>query len=157
MNFFEHARNTIANSSIFNNIARDQINIDHVDHMHIVHNTTNNYHQYYWDTTDVAAKLEEALTGLALDARKVLGEDVPASLTTMINLAMAHWHQDRLKEAEDLMVQALELSKNVLEAAHPLILTIMGNLAEMYKSDGKLQEAKVLAKEIESTKKKILA
>jgi Flp pilus assembly protein TadD len=62
----------------------------------------------------------------------------------MSNLAVNYIYQGRLKEAEVLQVQLLELNKKVLGAEHPNTLGNMSNLAMSYTNQGRLKEAEEL-------------
>ncbi|KAK4446083.1 hypothetical protein QBC34DRAFT_486914 [Podospora aff. communis PSN243] len=73
--------------------------------------------------------------------KRVLGEEHPATLTSIANLASTHWNQGRWKEAEELEVQVMETFKRVLGEEHPDTLTSMANLAHFWKSQGRLDEA----------------
>ncbi|KAJ5706304.1 hypothetical protein N7536_001993 [Penicillium majusculum] len=65
-----------------------------------------------------------------------LGEDHPDTLTSTANLAVTYMHQGRWKEAEQLIVQVVELRKAKLGEDHPDMLTSMANLAFTWKSLG---------------------
>jgi hypothetical protein len=49
-------------------------------------------------------------------------------LTSMANLAMTYQNQGRLKEAENLQVYVMDVSRRVLGAEHPDTLTSMTNM-----------------------------
>jgi Tetratricopeptide repeat len=51
-----------------------------------------------------------------------------------------------LKEAENLQVDVMDVSRRVLGAEHPGSLICMNNLAEIYKNQGKFKEAEELIK-----------
>ncbi|RDK41730.1 hypothetical protein M752DRAFT_319773 [Aspergillus phoenicis ATCC 13157] len=63
----------------------------------------------------------------------MLGPEYPDTLASMANLASIYWNQGRLKEAEELEVQVLELRKRVLGPEHPDTLASMANLAFAWK------------------------
>jgi Tetratricopeptide repeat len=50
----------------------------------------------------------------------------------MANLASTYRNQGRWKEAEELEIQVIEISKTVLRAEHPDTLISIGNLALTY-------------------------
>jgi hypothetical protein len=50
----------------------------------------------------------------------------------MGNLALTYWNQGRWKEAEELQVQVMQMSKRMLTDKHPDTLTSMANLAATY-------------------------
>jgi Tetratricopeptide repeat len=59
----------------------------------------------------------------------VLGQEHPKALLSMSNLALAYDRQGRQKEAEELMMQVVEVEKRVLGHEHPDILKSIDNLA----------------------------
>jgi YD repeat-containing protein len=62
----------------------------------------------------------------------------------MRNLATTYNGQGRLKEAEELEVQVMQMSKRVLSDEHPDTLLSMRNLATTYNSQGQLKEVEEL-------------
>ena len=68
------------------------------------------------------------------DARCVLGDKHPSTLTSMANLASTYRNQGRWKEAEELDVRVTEMRKRVLGEEHPDTLSSMANLAYTYKA-----------------------
>ena len=65
--------------------------------------------------------------------KKVLGEEHPNTLTSMINLASTYRNQGRWNEAEKVEIQVLEMRKKLLDAQHRNTLASMGNLASTYR------------------------
>ena len=51
--------------------------------------------------------------------RRVLGEEHPDTLQSMVNLAVLHHYQGQDSKAEPLLVNALEVSRRVLGEEHP--------------------------------------
>ncbi|KAF8902358.1 hypothetical protein CPB84DRAFT_1961588 [Gymnopilus junonius] len=143
MSFFEQAKYVVARDSNLKNIAGDLITIAHTDNKVVNFNTINNV----LVPNDVATHIANMIVLM-----KSFGEEQLD--TKMIQLAVTNWHRDRFKEAEGLMCQAFELSQILLDKANPMILEIMGYLVEIYKSCGKLEEAKTLATEIQNRKKR---
>ena len=68
------------------------------------------------------------------------------TLTSMANLALTYSKQGRWKEAEELFVQVMEISKTVFGAEHPSTLTSMANLAFTWRSLGRTGDALSLIK-----------
>ena len=70
-----------------------------------------------------------------MDTRKgVLGQDHPATLTSIASLASTYRNQGRWKEAEKLEVKVMEMREGVFGQDHPDTLTIMANLAATYRN-----------------------
>lgn len=64
--------------------------------------------------------------------KRVLGEAHPDTLTSMANLALTYEHEGRLKEAESLSIQVMNIRKRVLGEEHPNTLNSISNLALTY-------------------------
>ncbi|BCR88831.1 uncharacterized protein ACHE_50029A [Aspergillus chevalieri] len=62
----------------------------------------------------------------------------------------------RYKEAEKLLVQVMEIRKQVLGPEHPSILTSMANLASTYRNQGRWKEAEELQLQVMETWKQVL-
>lgn len=56
-------------------------------------------------------------------SKRVLGSEHPSTITRKGNLASTYWYQGRLKEAEELNLEALEASERVLGDEHPDTMT----------------------------------
>ena len=54
----------------------------------------------------------------------------------MSNLASTYRKQGRWKDAEDLEIVVMEMSKRVLGVEHTNTVCIMGNLASTYRNQG---------------------
>jgi Tetratricopeptide repeat len=81
--------------------------------------------------------ISEKLESLSLKIREtVLGKEHPDTLTSMNNLALVLWNQDRLEETSRLEIRVLETRMKLLGSAHPDTLTSMVNLAYTRKSQG---------------------
>ncbi|NEO50901.1 MAG: tetratricopeptide repeat protein [Moorea sp. SIO4A3] len=76
--------------------------------------------------------------------RERLGEEHPAVVSSLNNLAVLYKSQGRYQEAEPLYLQALELRKLLLGEEHRDVATSLHNLAALYKSQGRYQEAEPL-------------
>ncbi|KAJ7099091.1 hypothetical protein C8R44DRAFT_888549 [Mycena epipterygia] len=76
--------------------------------------------------------------------RNILGDNHPATLDAMGNLALTYNKLGKYKEAEELEVVVLDKQRNILGDNHPNTLVVMGNLAATYWSLGKLKEAEEL-------------
>jgi tetratricopeptide (TPR) repeat protein len=84
----------------------------------------------------------------ALEARKALGIDHEATLSTMNGLAESYRAVGDLRQAEALNKETLELSEKKLGAGHPATLKSWSNLALTYHADGKPKLAIPLFKKV---------
>jgi tetratricopeptide (TPR) repeat protein len=66
----------------------------------------------------------------------------------MSNLALSYWHLQKLEEAEDMNLHVLARRRLVLGSKHPDTLTSMANLALVYESQKKFDEAIKLESEV---------
>jgi tetratricopeptide (TPR) repeat protein len=71
-------------------------------------------------------------------------------------LASRYHSEQRWKEAEELEVELVEISKRVLGAEHPSTLTSMANLASTYRNQGKLKKAEELEVQVVKMRKQLL-
>lgn len=55
-----------------------------------------------------------------------------------------------------MFIQAIEISKRVLGAEHPSTLDSIGNLASIYRNQGRWKEAKDLLVQVMETRKRVL-
>ncbi|KAL2036638.1 hypothetical protein N7G274_010664 [Stereocaulon virgatum] len=62
----------------------------------------------------------------------------------------------RWKEAEELRVQVVEITKRVLGQEHPETLTSMSNLASTYRNQGRWKEAEQLEVQVAEIRKRVL-
>jgi len=94
----------------------------------------------------------ESLCTEALEMRKqLLGSAHPDVATSLNNLASLYYSQGRYDQAEPLYTEALEMSKQLLgsahlgsahlESAHPDVAQILNNLAELYRFQGRYDQA----------------
>ena len=99
-----------------------------------------NHPYYVWSTMSVAHS--HALLGEWMEAQ-LLQEEVLKSAegtdsTTVesikLSLALTLWKQGRWKEAEEMIVQVMEMRKRVFGQEHPSTLTSMTGLASIYRS-----------------------
>jgi len=74
-------------------------------------------------------------------SNKVLSQEHPDTLVSMLNLALTYRNQGQLIKAEDLEVQVVETSLRLLSQVHSVILAIMGNFASTYADQGHWKEA----------------
>ncbi|KAF8595674.1 FabD/lysophospholipase-like protein [Ceratobasidium sp. AG-I] len=101
-------------------------------------------------------KEEAALKVIALQAsRDALGNEHPATLTCMANLAGAFRRQGRLEEAEVLQTEVIELNKRVRGHEDPETLSSMHNLALTYHNQERWQEAEALFLEVIELEKRV--
>ena len=78
----------------------------------------------------------------------MLGNDHPDTLSTRANLASLYHDQGRFREAEPLIVGALEIQNQLLGAEHPATLESKSLLGGLYCSTGRLDQAKPLLLEV---------
>ena len=71
----------------------------------------------------------------------MLGEEHPATLTSLNNLALLASYQGRYAEAEAQFVQLLETMRRVLGVEHLETMISEGNLGIVYYRQGRFQEA----------------
>jgi tetratricopeptide (TPR) repeat protein len=88
--------------------------------------------------------------------KRVLGDDHPDTLISMVNLALTYSNQGRWKEAEELEVQVMQTEKRLLGDEHPDTLTSMANLAATYRDQGQWKEAEELEVQVMQTTKGVL-
>jgi tetratricopeptide (TPR) repeat protein len=86
---------------------------------------------------------------------EIRGDDHPATLTTMNNLAETYRAQGKTAEAAALHEQVLEKRKRILGDDHPDTLTTMNNLAKTYRAQGKTVEAAALHEQVLEKRKRI--
>jgi hypothetical protein len=70
--------------------------------------------------------------------------------------ASALYSDGRYKEAEELQVQVMQMTKRVLGDEHPHTLTSMGNLASTYSDQGRWKEAEELQVQVMQITKRVL-
>lgn len=80
--------------------------------------------------------------------RRLLGEEDPHTLTSILALAMLQDHQGRYDEAEPLLVNAVELHRRTLGADHPDTLRAINALGLLHLKQGRLSEAEPLWEEV---------
>ncbi|MDA0214636.1 MAG: serine/threonine-protein kinase [Planctomycetota bacterium] len=96
------------------------------------------------DRVDEAAPIFEKV----LEVRRLsLGEDDPATLASMHNLAWLRNEQGRPKEAEELYLQVVVKKQSILGADDKSTLRSMDNLADVQRRIGKLNEARATLEE----------
>jgi len=92
-----------------------------------------------------------------METRKtVQGQEHPSTLTSMNNLAATYSNQGRWKEAEELELKQLEISRRVLGEEYPNTLTSMGNLAVVFKEQDRDEEAMALLEDCTRMQKRVL-
>jgi tetratricopeptide (TPR) repeat protein len=89
--------------------------------------------------------------------KRVLGDEHPATLASIANLALMYRNQGRWREAEELQVQEMETTKRVLGNEHPSTLTSMANLALIYSDQGRWREAEELQVQVIQKRKRVLS
>ncbi len=98
------------------------------------------------------AYLKQALT----DFWRVLGNDHPATLTSVNNLASAYESAGNLRQAIPLYEQTLTDRRRVLGNNHPDTLASMNNLAGAYESAGNLRQAIPLYEQTLTDRRRVL-
>lgn len=99
----------------------------------------------------------EALLRQVLEARsEILGEDHPATLTAINNLATALWMQERYDEVEPLDRRVLEIRRRVLGPDHPHTLRSLNGLAATLFSQGRFVAAAPLFEEALDAQRRVL-
>jgi hypothetical protein len=83
-------------------------------------------------------------------------DDEGERLSLMWKSAMALYRDGRHKEAEELLVQVIEIERRVLGGEHPDTLTSMANLAATYSNQGRWKEANKLEGQVLQTTKRVL-
>jgi tetratricopeptide (TPR) repeat protein len=71
-------------------------------------------------------------------------QKLEALATSLNNLAVLYDNQGKYSEAEPLLLDALEMRKQLFTGDHPDVATSLNNLASLYKSQGKYSEAEPL-------------
>jgi hypothetical protein len=77
-------------------------------------------------------------------SERTLGEEHPATLTSINNLAGLYGSQGRYSESEPLDLRALEARERTLGEEHPDTLVSISNLAWLYESQGRYGESEPL-------------
>ena len=85
----------------------------------------------YWDTDQWKEKVELDEMTLA-ENRRLLGDEHPETLWSMVNITLTYRSQGRMKEAEELQVATMEGRKQVLGEDHLSMLWSMANLTGTY-------------------------
>ena len=70
-------------------------------------------------------------------------------LTSTANLANTYWNQGRWNGAEQLEISVIGMTKKLLGADHPDILTCVENLAYIYREQGRICELEIWKLELE--------
>ncbi|KAI9887960.1 MAG: hypothetical protein M1823_000217 [Watsoniomyces obsoletus] len=121
-----------------------------------------------WAETEKAAAVSSNETRLAWSVvassqtlelesrRKELGDEHPKTLTIMMDLAKTYSAQNRLEEAEGLLVTVVETRMRMFGPDHPDTLQTMADLAETYFSHGRFKDAEKLHVELMEAQKRTL-
>jgi len=89
-------------------------------------------------------------------AIQIWGETHPNVATICNNLAELYEKQNRLEEAETLLLKAIQIDRKALSANHPSLGTDLNNLAELYYKQNRLEAAEPLFLEAIALGKKAL-
>jgi tetratricopeptide (TPR) repeat protein len=87
--------------------------------------------------------------------RRVLGDEHPATLTSMSNLAGTLGDQGDLAGARGLQEQVLAVCRRMLGEEHPETLTSMSNLAETHRAQGDLAVAHGLQEQALAVRRRV--
>ena len=85
-----------------------------------------------------------------------IGIDLDYDVNQCRNFGLAFYEAGQWKEAERLLLQAMQTTKRVLGEEHPDTLAAMGNLAATYRNQGKWKEAEELQVYVMQTTKRVL-
>jgi tetratricopeptide (TPR) repeat protein len=88
--------------------------------------------------------------------RERLGQEHPAVVSSLNNLAGLYYSQGRYDQAEPLYIQALALRKRRLGEEHPEVAASLNNLAGLYNSQGRYNEAEPLLFQALELRKQLL-
>jgi tetratricopeptide (TPR) repeat protein len=100
-----------------------------------------------------AKRYGEANLGLA---KKLLGQDHRATLTSMLELAHALWAQGDFAGARSLEEHVLAVRKRLLGPEHPATLTSMNNLAGTLRDQGDFAGARALQEQVLAARTRLL-
>lgn len=87
---------------------------------------------------------------------RVQGPEHPHTLQAQANLGACYMYQNRLREAEEVLVAALEGNKRTLGRLHPDTLDAASNLAACLKFQGRSQDAMGYAEEVLRGREQVL-
>jgi hypothetical protein len=73
-------------------------------------------------------------------SKRVLGAEHPHMLSMTANLASMYMNQERLEDAQQLIIQVTEMNRRALGSEHPHTLSSMANLIE-FKADGRRRKS----------------
>ena len=111
--------------------------------------------QYYREK-NVLEKAEISYKQKIQSTQLVFGQLNIPSVQLKSKLALIYWNQGRWKEAEELRVQVMEISKRVLDKEHPDTLSSMANLALTNQDQGQWKEAEELGVQVMEIRKRVL-
>ena len=114
-------------------------------------------HMARFDTERGQYETAGARYSAAIDMRKqILGMDHSWTLSSKTSLAINYAKQNRLEEAERLLMQVSEAMTKMLGAEHPKTLIGMRNLAYVYSQRSRWEEAEKLSMQVLKTQKGVL-
>ncbi|KAI6747682.1 hypothetical protein HG531_008224 [Fusarium graminearum] len=88
--------------------------------------------------------------------QRILGDEHPATITAMSNLAATLSDQGKLDEAASMQKEVLEKRQRILGDEHPDTISAMSNLATTLYDQGKLDEVALMMKEVLKKMQRIL-
>jgi tetratricopeptide (TPR) repeat protein len=86
--------------------------------------------------------------GIAAQAKRILGEEHPDTLTARANLASSYWQAGRTNDAITIEEQVLADRARLLGQEHPDTLTTRANLASSYWQAGRTNDAITLLEQV---------
>jgi tetratricopeptide (TPR) repeat protein len=99
----------------------------------------------------------EALNVQVLETRRrLLSEEHPNTLQTMLILAATYYREGKYAQAEALNAQALEIQRRMLGEEHPDTLVSVHNLAVLYRRQGKYAQAEPLELKVLEIRRRVL-
>lgn len=107
----------------------------------------------YAQTSRNVSDSQDLVTKAKSEFERLLGPEHPNTLSSAIVQAMGYSLEGRMKYAEDTLSTLLETCERVLEADHHVKEQAKENLAEIYYSNGRFQDAERLWEEILKARK----
>ena len=109
----------------------------------------------YRELGEYAAAERQLRRGLEL-RRTALGNMHQETVWLMNQLALLHWRQGRLNEAEPLSREAYDVGLQLLGPSHPDVLAYEMNLANLFRAKGRYTEAEPLYERNLEAKQRVL-
>ncbi|KAJ1334996.1 FxSxx-COOH system tetratricopeptide repeat protein [Microdochium nivale] len=142
-----HLRSTTKNV-VYINTSTGAEEIEVIDKVEMISNFTTDIGSW----NEAAAMKQEVLE----KRRRILGEEHPATISAMNNLAGTLRDQGKLDSAAAIMQEVLEKTRRILGAEHPNTISTMNNLANTLGDQGKLNEAAAMNQEVLEKMRRVL-